>query len=200
MTGTRIVTASGGLVSAKRRGYLLTAAVLLATMVGGTLPVPLYVLYGRQMGFGPLGVTVVFAAYVTGTLAALVAFGDLSDHIGRRKVLAVTVGCAAVSTALFLVASGIGVLIAARIVSGLAAGFVTGTATAALAELQPHGDRQAAAVAASGTNMTGLGLGPLATGIFAETRRAARRLRCYPTSARGACAPGRTGRHRAPTS
>ncbi len=167
MTGTRIVTASGGLVSANRRGYLLTAAVLLATMVGGTLPIPLYVLYEQQMGFGPLGVTVVFAAYVVGTLAALVTFGDLSDHIGRRKVLAIAVGCAAVSTALFLVASGIGVLIAARIVSGLAAGFVTGTATAALAELQPRGDRQAAAVAASGSNMTGLGLGPLAAGIFA---------------------------------
>jgi len=45
--------------------------------------------------------------------------------------------------------SGIGLLIAARIVGGLAAGFVTGTATAALAELQPRGDRQAAAVAAS---------------------------------------------------
>jgi MFS family permease len=50
-------------------------------------------------------VTVVFAAYVLGTLAALVAFGDLSDHIGRRKVLAVAVGCAAVSTGLFLTAS-----------------------------------------------------------------------------------------------
>ena len=120
------------------------------------------------MGFGPLGVTVVFAAYVLGTLAALVAFGDLSDHIGRRKVLAIGVACAAASTALFLAASGIGLLITARIVSGLAAGFVTGTATAALAELQPQGDRQAAAVAASGSNMTGLGLGPLIAGIFAE--------------------------------
>jgi MFS family permease len=168
MNDTRTVTTSGDVVSASRRDYILAAAVLLATMVGGTLPIPLYVLYEQQMGFGPLGITVVFAAYVVGTLSALVAFGDLSDHIGRKKVLAIAVGCAAVSTALFLAASGIGVLIAARIVSGLAAGFVTGTATAALAELQPHGDRQAAAVAASGNNMTGLGLGPLVAGIFAE--------------------------------
>ena len=67
-------------------------------MLGGTLPVPLYVLYEKQMGFGPLGVTVVFAAYVVGTLFALVALGDLSDHVGRRKVLAIAVACAAVST------------------------------------------------------------------------------------------------------
>ena len=168
MNGTTIVTSPGEAVSARRRGYILTAGVLLVMMAGGTLPIPLYVLYEGQMGFGPLGVTVVFAAYVLGTLAALVAFGDLSDHIGRRKVLTIGVACAAVSTALFLAASGIGLLIAARIVSGLAAGFVTGTATAALAELQPQGDRQAAAVAASGSNMTGLGLGPLIAGIFAE--------------------------------
>jgi MFS family permease len=151
----------------QRRGYYLTAGVLLVMMLGGTLPIPLYVLYEKQMGFGPLGVTVVFAAYVVGTLTALVAFGDLSDHIGRRKVLALAVVCAAVSTALFLAASGIGLLIVARIVSGLAAGFATGTATAALADLQPHGDRQAAAMVATGTNMTGLGLGPLIAGFFA---------------------------------
>jgi len=167
MTGNPAAT-GGTAVSAGRRAYLLMAGVLLVVMVGGTLPIPLYVLYEKQMGFGPLGVTVVFASYVLGTLAALVALGDLSDHIGRRRVLAIGVACAAVSTVGFLVASGIGLLIAARIVSGLAAGFVTGTATAALAELQPRGDRQAAAVVATGANMTGLGLGPLIAGLFAE--------------------------------
>ena len=167
MAGTRVVTTSGEVVSGSRRGYILTAGVLVAVMAGGTLPIPLYVLYERQMGFGPLGVTVVFAAYVIGTLSALLVLGDLSDHIGRRKVLAIAVACAAAGAALFLAATGIGLLIVARVIGGLAAGFATGTATAALAELQPHGDRQAAAVTASGSNMAGLGLGPLIAGIFA---------------------------------
>jgi MFS family permease len=76
-------------------GGSLTAGVLLVMMLGGTLPVPLYVLWEKQMGFGPLGVTVVFAAYVVGTLAALLVLGDLSDHVGRRIVLAIAVACAA---------------------------------------------------------------------------------------------------------
>jgi MFS family permease len=168
MSDTAEPQAAGIQLAARRRGYRLTAAVLLIMMLGGTLPVPLYVLYEKQMGFGPLGVTVVFAAYVLGTLVALVLFGDLSDHIGRRRVLAIAVVCAAVSTGLFLAATGIGLLIVARVVSGTAAGFATGTATAALAELQPRGDHQAAAVVASGANMTGLGLGPLVAGLFAE--------------------------------
>ncbi len=153
---------------AMRRGYRLTAGVLLLMLLGGTLPVPLYILYEKQMGFGPLGVTVVFAAYVVGTLLALVLLGDLSDHVGRRLVLAAAAVCAAVSTGIFLAATDIGALIAARVVSGLAAGFVTGTATAALAELQPTGDHRAAAVVATGSNLTGLGLGPLVAGLFAQ--------------------------------
>jgi predicted MFS family arabinose efflux permease len=155
-------------LSSTRRGYRLTAGVFVIMMLGGTLPVPLYVLYEKQMGFGPLGVTVVFAAYVLGTLLALVLFGDLSDHIGRRAVLTIAVGWAAVSTGLFLAATDIGVLIAARVASGVATGLATGTATAGLVELQPRGDRQAAAVVASGANMTGLGLGPVVAGAFAE--------------------------------
>ena len=115
-------------------GYVLAAGVLVVMMLGGTLPVPLYVLYEKQIGFGPLVVTVVFVAYVLGTLLVLVALGDLSDHLGRRKVLALAVLCAMISSALFLAAAGIGLLIVARIVSGMAAGFATGTATAALAE------------------------------------------------------------------
>ena len=126
MSDTAQLEAGGITLPARRRGYRLTAAVLLIMMLGGTLPVPLYVLYEKQMGFGPLGVTVVFASYVLGTLVALVLFGDLSDHIGRRPVLAIAVVCAAVSTALFLAATGIGLLIVARVVSGTAAGFATG--------------------------------------------------------------------------
>jgi hypothetical protein len=158
----------GTKVRASRRGYRLTAGVLLVMMLGGTLPIPLYMLYEKQIGFGPLGVTVVFVAYVLGTLLILVALGDLSDHVGRGNVLALAVFCAAVSSGLFLAASGIGLLIVARVVRGMAAGFATGTATAALAELQPRGDRAAAAVVASGSNMTGLGLGALVAGLFAE--------------------------------
>jgi MFS family permease len=41
--------------------------------------------------YDDLAVYKVFAAYVVGTLFALVALGDLSDHIGRKNVLAVAV-------------------------------------------------------------------------------------------------------------
>jgi MFS family permease len=151
-----------------RVGFGITAGVLAVIMLGGTLPVPLYVLWGPEMGFGPLGVTVVFVAYVIGTLSALLGFGQLSDHIGRTKVMAPAIVLAALSTAIFLAAASIGVLIVARIISGLAVGLIGGTATAALAELSGRAGPQRAAVVASGANLGGLALGPLAAGLFAQ--------------------------------
>jgi MFS family permease len=151
-----------------RPGFAITAGLLTVIMLGGTLPVPLYVLWEPKMGFGLLGVTVVFAVYVVGTLAALLGFGDLSDHFGRKKVMAGAIVTAAVSTAIFLVADSIGVLIVARIISGVGVGFMTGTATAALAELAGPGGQRRAAVTASAANLGGLGLGSLIAGLFAQ--------------------------------
>ena len=154
--------------SRSRRGYVLTSGILIVMMLGGTLPVPLYVLYEPKVGFGPLGVTMVFAAYVASVLVILLAFGDLSDHIGRRKVLVIAILFAAASTVVFLVATNIGDLILARVLSGAGAGLATGTATAALSELEPRGDLRRAAILAAGSNQLGLGFGPLIAGVFAE--------------------------------
>ncbi len=165
-----------------RVGFRITAGMLTALMLGGALPVPLYVLYEAKMGFGSLGVTVVFATYVLGTLTALLGFGNLSDHIGRKKVLAGAIACAAISTAVFLIATSIGELIVARVISGLAAGFATGTATAALAELSGPGGQRRAAVVASAANLTGLGLVPLVAGLFAQYLGAPTRTVFWPIS------------------
>jgi len=49
------------------------------TMLGTTLPTPLYVLYRQRFGFSELMLTVIFATYAGGVIAALLLFGRLSD-------------------------------------------------------------------------------------------------------------------------
>ncbi|GEC03238.1 MFS transporter [Streptomyces spinoverrucosus] len=149
-------------------GYVLMAALLAVMMLGGTIPIPLYVLYEARIGFDPFTITIIFAIYVIGTLVALLFFGGLSDHIGRKRVLVGAILLAAASTGFFLAATNVPVLLVARVLSGFAVGLATGTATAAIAELHPRGDHRAAAVVAAGVNMTGLGLGPLLAGVLAE--------------------------------
>jgi MFS family permease len=83
-------------------------------------------------------------------------------------VLAAALGASALSTVVFILAPDVGALIAARIVSGVSAGLMTGTATATLTELVPASDGRRASLVATVANMGGLGLGPLIAGLFAQ--------------------------------
>ena len=58
-------------VTSRRTAFRIVAAAFAVTMLGTTLPTPLYPLYQRAMGFSMLTTTVVFAAYAVGVLAAL---------------------------------------------------------------------------------------------------------------------------------
>ncbi len=148
--------------------YLLLACVFTYGMLGTTLPTPLYVLYQEQYQFTSVLITVIFAVYPLGVLAALLVFGRVSDHFGRRPVLVAALLLACASTLLFVFAQNVAMLLAGRFLSGLGAGLLTGTATAGLAELEPTGSQQRAARVATAANMGGLGLGPLVAGLFAQ--------------------------------
>jgi MFS family permease len=148
--------------------FWLIALVLTITMLGTTLPTPLYVIYQAQWRFSAAIVTVTFAVYAAGVLATLLLAGRASDQAGRRPVLAAALGCSALSTVVFILAPNVGVLFAGRILSGLSAGMMTGTATAALTELIPASASRRASLVATAANMGGLGLGPLIAGLFAQ--------------------------------
>jgi MFS family permease len=152
----------------RRVAFWLLAFVFTATMLGTTLPTPLYVIYQAQWHFSAAVVTAIFAVYATGTLAALLLAGRSSDQAGRKPVLAAALGASALSTAVFIVARNVDVLLAGRILSGLSAGLMTGTATAALTELVPATASRRASLAATAANMGGLGLGPLVAGLLAQ--------------------------------
>jgi len=161
---TRRKRLSGG----GRVAFWLVALVLGITMLGTTLPTPLYVIYQGQWHFSALVVTLTFAVYAVAVLATLLLAGRSSDQAGRKPVLAVALGASALSTVAFILAPDVGVLFVGRILSGISAGLMTGTATAALAELVPASASRRASLVATVANMGGLGLGPLIAGLFAQ--------------------------------
>src|SRR6185295_19036721 len=71
----------------RRGGAVAVAYALAVTMLGTTLPTPLYGLYRDRFGLSELITTVVFAVYAAGVLGALLLVGGLSDIVGRRRVL-----------------------------------------------------------------------------------------------------------------
>lgn len=152
----------------RRLGYPVAAAVFAIGMAGTTLPTPLYGLYREQLGFSELTVTVVFAVYAVGVIAALLLAGDLSDEVGRRPVLLCALGLSAASALCFLFEGGLPLLFAGRLLSGFAAGLLSGAATATVMELAAPGHEARAGLAATAANMGGLGCGPLLAGLLAQ--------------------------------
>lgn len=152
----------------RRLAAVAVAFAFWITMAGTTAPTPLYPVYGGEFGFSPITVTVIFAVYALGVVVGLLAFGRLSDQIGRRPVLVAATLLSACAALVFLVADDVAVLLVARVISGFSAALVTGSATASLTELIPQGRRVRPATVALFANMGGLACGTLLAGILAD--------------------------------
>src|SRR3954454_11537043 len=152
----------------RRGGFVAAAFAFAVTMLATTLPTPLYPLYRSELGLSELMITVVFASYAAGTIAALLLAGSLSDRVGRRPVLLGGLALSALSAAVFLLAHGVGLLLLGRVLSGLSAGIFTGTATATLVDFAPPDRRARATMVATAANMGALGGGALLAGLLAQ--------------------------------
>jgi MFS family permease len=150
------------------RAFAVVVLAFLVTMIGTTLPTPLYGIYQDRLGFSLTTITVVFATYAFGVLGALLLFGRWSDAVGRRPLLLAGLLVSLVSDAIFLVADATWVLLVARLVSGVSAGIYVGTATAAVIEAAPERWRSRAPLVATLANIGGLGLGPVVAAALVD--------------------------------
>lgn len=151
-----------------RRDFVLVAAAFFITMMGTTLPAPLYALYQQQLGFDAIWLTLIFSVYAAGVIAALVLVGSWSDQLGRRPLLLAGLMMAALSAGIFLTTHSVGGLLVGRLFSGFSAGIMTGTATVAVIEAAPRAWRSHATLMATAANMLGLGSGPLLAGFTSQ--------------------------------
>ncbi|MGO1750544.1 MAG: MFS transporter, partial [Marinobacter sp.] len=148
--------------------FLGVAFSFSVVMIGTTMPTPLYPIYQDAFGFSQLMITIIFAAYAFGVIAALVITGRWSDQLGRRPLLLGGLVCSIISDLVFWQADGLAMILAGRVLSGLSAGVFTGTATVAVLELAPPHWRERATFFATAANMGGLGLGPMLAGVLSQ--------------------------------
>ena len=160
------MTASAKTVS-QRHWMWAAGASIAALYLVSTIPTPLYGLYRNDFGFAEIVVTEIYGIYVIGNLTVLLFFGRLSDQIGRKPTTLIGLALLAVATLLFLFATNVHFLFAARVVSGIAAGLGASALTAWIAELEPHRDRAHGGAVASGANLAGLMIGGLLAGVLA---------------------------------
>jgi MFS family permease len=144
--------------------FLLQASITVFFLAGSAAPTPLYALYQREWGFSPITTTVIFGVYAVAVLVALLFVGSLSDHVGRRPVLLAAIAVQAVTMVLFATAGSVPVLLAARIIQGLATGAAVGAVGAGLVDLH----RSRGTVANAVAPITGTATGAIGAGLLVQ--------------------------------
>jgi MFS family permease len=147
--------------------FWTAGALLVLVLAASGVPSPLYRVYQEQFGFSSGVLTTVFGIYALALLAALLVVGALSDHVGRRPVIVAGLLLQVVAMLLFLVADGVGWLLAARVVQGLSVGSITGALGATLLDYQRR-DRPLGALLNSASPTVGLSLGAVGAGLLVE--------------------------------
>jgi MFS family permease len=154
--------------------FWLVAATSGAVMFASAAPSPLYPVYQQLWGFSSVMLTLVFAVYAGALLLSLLTVGVLSDHVGRRPVIAGALLCLIAAMIVFITADGVGALVIGRIVQGLATGAALGTLSAALADLQPS--RRIGALVNSAAPFAGLAFGVAVSALLVQYAPAPRQL------------------------
>jgi len=148
--------------------FIGSAAVFAALYVAAGAPTPLLVVFEQQWRFPAWVLTVAFASYALGLLAALLVAGSLSDHIGRRPVLIGSLLVELGAMLMFVFAPGIGWVIAARTVQGIATGAATSAFSASVVEHAPERHKKLGTIITSVAPAGGLGVGALLTGAAVQ--------------------------------
>jgi MFS family permease len=150
------------------RSQLIIAYLVFIAVGASNAPSPLYVTYQRMWHLSSLVLTAVFAVYAVGVLAALLVAGPISDQRGRKPVIAAATGLLVVTTLLFILATSVDWLYAARFVQGVATGSIIGAAAASLVELGPPGHVRRASLFMTVPFTMGAACEPLLVGLLAQ--------------------------------
>jgi MFS family permease len=182
MTAQSLLTRRPEVVGTERRtlppgiAYAHAAAVIGLCLFASVVPSPLYRSYAARWHFSPLTLTLIFATYAFGVLAALLLAGRVSDQVGRRPVLLVSLATLMVSLVFYIAADATPWLFVARGVQGIATGAAISTASAALLDLHARRDPVSVGLMNGVASATGLGIGSLVSSALVQAGVAPRTL------------------------
>ncbi|WP_432510076.1 MFS transporter [Kineococcus sp. SYSU DK001] len=121
-----------------RSSPLAAASITVTVLASSSAPTPLYGTYAQHWGFSATTTTVVFGVYALAVLASLLVLGRLSDHLGRRPVLAGALAVQIVAMLVLATAPGVPGLIAGRVLQGLSTGAAVGAAGGLALDVDPR--------------------------------------------------------------
>ena len=140
--------------------------IVFVGLTGVGIIIPLFPFFGEQVGATPAEITMLMALFALGQFISHPFWGWLSDRMGRKPVLVITLAGSAFSYVMLGMADTVPTLLAARMVGGLMAGNVP-VAFAAAADMTAGADRSKVMGRIGASFSLGFILGPAIGGALA---------------------------------
>lgn len=137
------------------------------TMGTSTLT-PLLPLYQRDFGISTGTATLLFVTYTVTVVPTMLLAGNLSDRLGRKRLLLPAMALMTLASLVFALAESVPLLFAGRVLQGLAIGGFLGVGAAFVIDHALPGSKALAAALAGVFFRLGFGLGPGLAGIAAQ--------------------------------
>lgn len=150
----------------KRRAMATVLLTVVLDLVGFGIVIPLMPFLAEELHATPEQATWLMACFSIAQFVFAPLWGQLSDRIGRRPVLVVSVGLTAVFLGLFASARTLSMLFLFRILHGAATANIS-TAQACMADLSGPQDRARAMGMIGASFGIGFTIGPFIGGYFA---------------------------------
>lgn len=150
-----------------RGSWLAFIGMTIFTM-GTSIVTPLFPLYAEQFDLSPGTVTLLFATYTATVVPTMLVAGNLSDILGRKRLILPAMATIAGASVLFATTDSLAMLFVGRVLQGLAIGMFLGVGAAFVVD-HARPERRAAAARLAGLGFRlGFGLGPGLAGLLAE--------------------------------
>jgi MFS family permease len=127
-------------VASSRAVLLVVFTTILIDFVGYTVLIPVLPLYAERLGASDLQVALILAVYALAQLLFLPAWGWVSDRIGRRPVILVSLFGTVCSFVVLAFAESIAMIYVARVLAGFFAASI-GAAQAVVTDVTPPAER-----------------------------------------------------------
>jgi len=142
-------------------------ASFLAPFMGASVNIALPSI-GREFRADAVTLGWIATAYLLAAAVCLVPFGRLADIRGRKKIFVSGILTYAISSLLCALSPSTAVLIVFRIIQGMGAALIFGTAIAILTSVFPPGERGRALGINTASTYLGLSLGPVLGGLLTQ--------------------------------